>query len=58
MDILAERGIAAHYNGKICCTSLSTEGGLNKGSSNFMNNVDLARRVGGRMHPFFYDSIF
>lgn len=45
MDILAERGIAAHYNGKICCTSLSTEGGLNKGSSNFMNNVDLARRV-------------
>lgn len=45
MDILAERGIAAHYNGKTCCTSLSKEGGSNKGSSNFMNNVNLARRV-------------
>lgn len=45
MDILAERGIAAHYNGKTCCSSLFSEGCSNKGSSNFMNNVDLAWRV-------------
>eukprot|EP00250_Pteridium_aquilinum_P014465 c22008_g1_i1 orf=436-3033(+) len=46
MDILAERGIAAHYSGRTSCISSSTtEPGSLKGSTNFMNNVDLARRV-------------
>lgn len=45
MDILAERGIAAHYRGGSSCTVLPSEAGLHKVSSNFMNNVDLARRV-------------
>ncbi|MCO5558382.1 hypothetical protein L7F22_011964 [Adiantum nelumboides] len=45
MDIIAERGIAAHYSGRTVCPSLSTEAGSHKGSISFMNNIDLARRV-------------
>lgn len=45
MDIIADRGIAAHYSGRTSCTSLSTGAGPHKGSSSFMTNIDLARRV-------------
>lgn len=45
MDILAERGIAAHYNGRPGCNVLPIEAHFLRGSSNFMNNMDLVRRV-------------
>lgn len=44
MDVLAERGIAAHYNGR-ASSKMPSEAGIMKGSTNFMNNADLARRV-------------
>ncbi|KAH7431778.1 hypothetical protein KP509_08G066100 [Ceratopteris richardii] len=44
MDVIAERGIAAHYSGRSSLLS-SNEAGLPKESGSLMNNIDLARRV-------------
>eukprot|EP00249_Psilotum_nudum_P024475 c29195_g2_i1 orf=590-2959(-) len=42
MDVLAERGIAVHYNGTVDCHVLPC---FTKGNRNILSNADLHRRV-------------
>lgn len=48
MDLIAERGIAAHYSGRAVSRSVRpgiSSGRNSKGKTIFMNNTDFALRV-------------
>uniref|UniRef100_A0A7N0RC33 Putative GTP diphosphokinase RSH1, chloroplastic n=1 Tax=Kalanchoe fedtschenkoi TaxID=63787 RepID=A0A7N0RC33_KALFE len=50
MDLIAERGIAAHYSGRVSVTGLIghtlPEGTKSRGKIVCLNNVNIARRIG------------
>ncbi|KAL3517410.1 hypothetical protein ACH5RR_019999 [Cinchona calisaya] len=50
MDLIAERGIAAHYSGKILVNGLVghviPKGGSSRGKTVCLNNANVARRIG------------
>ncbi|KAG9459430.1 hypothetical protein H6P81_003938 [Aristolochia fimbriata] len=50
MDLIAERGIAAHYSGRGCVSGLlersSSNGRNSRGKTACMNNADIALRIG------------
>ena len=59
MDVIAERGIAAHYSGRVFVGGLigrATSGGSSRGKTGCLNNANIALRVLHLLSFLNYDS--